>query len=452
MKWKERGLAVLLGGFITLLVLEMTLRLVGWGAQRLAPSGGRDGSTAYTVMCVGDSFTEGYWALKASETYPAQLERVIGERLGVGKVRVVNRGQSGQNTYQVLRRLDDDFDAVKPDAVVVLAGGANEWDLFSYHRYCEGDSWSSRVKDAIYRLRIFKLVKLLASDVAARREAPPASYDKSIFGLSYYSLRALHPLRQSSAESQEDYDRGLAYWNDAYQIRAADLGDAEACFRSVLKRDPQSMGAWLAIGWVGFLRHDMDATSRCFLEAYKANARRYPRRSARLATIRLMKTFQLCVSLNARLHPCLCAGLEALAQSDPDAKKDYESFVRATGKSDVYPSRATGNWIRSDLAKIIQKGKDRGAVVLLLNYPRYDPSSVPAWEETLGGVARDNGAAFVDERAVFDPMADRLSYFADDHSHPNAAGNQIMAEAVMNVLLPLMGEKGGGPKPSAAPR
>lgn len=452
MKWRERALAIALGLFVTVVALEGLLRVVGWGAQRLAPSGTRDASAIYTIMCVGDSFTEGYWALQSSETYPALLEKVFAERLGPGKVRVVNRGQSGQNTYQVLNRLDDDLDAVKPDAVVVLAGGANEWDLFSYHRYCEGDSWASALKDSLYRLRVFKLVKLLARDVASRSQtAQPL--DRGIFGTPYYTLRSLRALRQTTEKGQQAYSGGMAYWDEASSIRIADLAPAEARFREVLEHDPDSVGAWINIGWLNAVKGDADGGISAFIAAYEANGRKPAGRASRLVSIKIMKTLQLCVACFPAWRSRLEAQLSTRMEAHPETRKDFETFLRTAAGGGEAVQAGTGEWIRSDLAKMVRKCQERGAVVVLENYPRYEPSMAPAWEPTLAGVARDSGALFVDQRQVFDPLPERTRYFADDQSHPNLAGNRVMAENVMKVLLgSLPAGLAPSPGPSASPR
>lgn len=452
MKWRERVFAVLVGVVATLLILEGGLRVVGWVAWMHGPSGTRDASARYTVLCVGDSFTAGYWRAFAETTYPAQLERLLEKRLGRGSVRVFNRGRSGQNTYQVLQRLQGDLDDVKPDVVVLLAGFMNECDLFSYYRYCQGDSWMSTLRDSMYRLRVFKLVKLLAHDVE-ERGATLSTLDTTFFTGSLYAMCDLRTLQQASAEAQEHYDDGLAYWDDAGKIRAGDLASAEACFQEVLKHDGQSMGAWLALAWINHVRNDTSATARCCLEAYRVNARRFPRRSARIVNIRIMKTFQLLTMADQNLYLQLRDGLEALGQSCSEAKRDCETFVRAFENLDGAHGSLVGDWIRSDLGKMIRMVSDRGTPVVLLNYPRYNPQRAPSWDATLQAVALQSGALFIDERAVFDALPNRTSYFAEDCSHPNAAGNHIVAETVMNVILPLLERNSTGKATaSATPR
>ena len=77
---------------------------------------------ATTVVCLGDSLTEGY-GVQPEQSYPAQLqERLIA--LGREGVRVVNAGISGSTSASGLSRLRWQLRA-EPD-IVILGLGAND--------------------------------------------------------------------------------------------------------------------------------------------------------------------------------------------------------------------------------------------------------------------------------------------------------------------------------------
>jgi lysophospholipase L1-like esterase len=71
--------------------------------------------TGTTIVCFGDSLTEGVGA-EAGESYPDQLERRIGRP-------VVNAGVSGDTTGSALARLDSDVLARDPRIVLITLGG-----------------------------------------------------------------------------------------------------------------------------------------------------------------------------------------------------------------------------------------------------------------------------------------------------------------------------------------
>lgn len=436
-KWRERGVALFVGLLATLLLLEGGLRAVGWVTGRVTRSEvpGRAAGT-YTILCLGDSFTEGYWALKPYESYPAQLEQVFASALGTDKVRVVNRGQSGQNTYQLLSRLDADLAEVQPDAVVVLAGGANQWDLFNYYRYCDGNSLSSRLKDSLYRVRVFRLIKLLGRDLGIG--GPPSrQMDNAIFTVPGYSVKYLHTMRQTTLEGQRSYDRGVAFWSPSGQIRRRDVPQAESCFRDALKCDPGSLGAWVNLGWLREVQGDAEGAVSCFLKVYEINARALPSLAARQASTQIVACLRGSLLAHPEWRDMFLDRFRALAPSCPEARQDCESLSKSIGSSAEFEEKVRA-WILSDIVKIIERCQEKGAVVVLQDYPRYAPDSSWAWESILPALAEENGALFVYQCKAFDALPNRERYFADDRSHPNVDGNHFMAETIYRCLAPLV--------------
>jgi lysophospholipase L1-like esterase len=72
-------------------------------------------SSGETVICFGDSLTEGVGA-GSGEDYPSALSRLIG-------FPVVNAGRRGDTTGQALARLGDTVSRRNPRLVIVLLGG-----------------------------------------------------------------------------------------------------------------------------------------------------------------------------------------------------------------------------------------------------------------------------------------------------------------------------------------
>jgi acyl-CoA thioesterase-1 len=75
-----------------------------------------------TVLCLGDSLTEGY-GLEADQAYPAVLEQRL-HAAGYARVRVINAGISGSTSASAVRRLEWQLRA-NPD-VLILELGAND--------------------------------------------------------------------------------------------------------------------------------------------------------------------------------------------------------------------------------------------------------------------------------------------------------------------------------------
>jgi lysophospholipase L1-like esterase len=78
------------------------------------------------VLCIGDSFTHGVSASDAQHSYPAQLEQVLRERHGLD-LAVNNAGIPGQNSRDVIARLDAWLERCHPSIVCVLIGANDSW-------------------------------------------------------------------------------------------------------------------------------------------------------------------------------------------------------------------------------------------------------------------------------------------------------------------------------------
>ena len=162
---KRRIGALLFGLIAALLLVEIALRIIGMihfkdATARKSEVRGSD----YKILCLGDSFTFGIGASEG-ENYPRQLERLLNSKIKNRRFTVVNRGIGGHNTSQILNDFPAWEDEIKPDLVVVMAGGANTWNYWGYRSYKSGSSVLSRMHDQLYRIRIFKLIKLLQNKI-----------------------------------------------------------------------------------------------------------------------------------------------------------------------------------------------------------------------------------------------------------------------------------------------
>jgi lysophospholipase L1-like esterase len=75
-----------------------------------------------TVVAFGSSSTEGVGASNTRATYPARLEAELKQHFPGIPVRVVNRGVSGEDVSEMLKRFDRDIMKVKPDLVIWQLG------------------------------------------------------------------------------------------------------------------------------------------------------------------------------------------------------------------------------------------------------------------------------------------------------------------------------------------
>lgn len=76
----------------------------------------------YRIVTLGDSGTFG-WSVKDEECYPRRLEAILNEKLGPGRVEVINGGVPGFTSLQGARWFEKHLLNYRPDIVTVAFGG-----------------------------------------------------------------------------------------------------------------------------------------------------------------------------------------------------------------------------------------------------------------------------------------------------------------------------------------
>ncbi len=127
-----------IGAVTALLILEMGLRLGGFIHQEILGRHGRalahKQGNPYVVLCLGNSYTEGYGA-PSGMSYPVQLQRLFDERIRSVGVAVINEGQGNQNTAELLSDLKVNIERHHPKLIVLQTGQPNEWNYLKYGDY-----------------------------------------------------------------------------------------------------------------------------------------------------------------------------------------------------------------------------------------------------------------------------------------------------------------------------
>ncbi|MFA5374015.1 MAG: tetratricopeptide repeat protein, partial [Candidatus Omnitrophota bacterium] len=225
-----RILAIASGLFLFLILLELGLRLAGFGFlslqerrnRLLARQKGR-----YTIMCVGESTT----AVGGAYSYPSQLQEILNQRrIGV-RFSVINKGVPGIHTSEILNRFGSDLDAYHPDMVISMMGSGDSGPHMPYEVV---------VPKAMNFFRSFKVYKLalsLGSRIAkGLKAAIPGKPGKN-------TAQQAAPGKADRRKSGTYPGRGWAY------ERQGRYPDAEAAFKEAIEADPGNALAYLQLGW-----------------------------------------------------------------------------------------------------------------------------------------------------------------------------------------------------------
>jgi tetratricopeptide (TPR) repeat protein len=166
---KNKLLVIVAGIVVSLVFLECVLRIVGFLNVKRSdiPKQHHD---SYVIVSIGDSYTVGSGA-PFDKSYPRQLEAMLNAKAKTKRFHVINRGIGSYNTTQILNEFRNILSKdIKPDLVVVLCGGANYWNYWGFHNTLKEGGFTAKIADYMYRVRIFKLAKLLFLKIKEKNE------------------------------------------------------------------------------------------------------------------------------------------------------------------------------------------------------------------------------------------------------------------------------------------
>lgn len=159
---KQRFAAFCIGCVTVVVLTEIFLRVLGAAYSYGIYNDKRADSDKYVILCVGDSYVYGSGAAPG-KSFPAQLEGLLNSNNTGNKADfvVINRGVPAQNTSELINQLQDNIDALRPDLILLLSGGANYWNYFGYVEPQERGDILHALRNYSRRIRIYKLTKLL---------------------------------------------------------------------------------------------------------------------------------------------------------------------------------------------------------------------------------------------------------------------------------------------------
>lgn len=118
-----RFLLILAGIFLSLIIVEMGMRVTGYFYNAVKESRNREAikkKSDFTVLCIGESTTAG--VRMRDESYPAFLEKILNENMPDTVFSVINKGITAGDSTMLLSHLQENIDKYSPDAVAAMMG------------------------------------------------------------------------------------------------------------------------------------------------------------------------------------------------------------------------------------------------------------------------------------------------------------------------------------------
>lgn len=405
------ALATLAGLLFVFLALEGSLRLTGWLARQRNLSRPMS-DRRYTVLCVGDSFTWGIGA-PADKSWPAQMQALLDAHYP-GQYAVLNRGMAGANSTQALEPLQEQIDALRPNLILACTGSSNVC-ANQYGAPHASKSSSSAFSDALFRLRVYKLVRWLATLPSVQ----DARYDllwwyRSLGGRTLpSSQRCLAEATEALYSSREREALYLARRGLRLGGNEVALHLAEAAALGQLR---DRTNAWLA---------------------YQAGHQEKTVSSSDDPTVGALEDRVRFGQIDGILEHRGHENFDTRLACDMAFK---HLLAMRTGRAYGYFNEKTREWVRRDLLAMNQVCRRNDIPLIFFNYPCNEVSM------TLEEVARSCKRECVDIEACFRSLPNCHTYFVSD-AHCNAQGYAVMARRLETTVLQALPPSPSAPRP-----
>ncbi|MFH1208617.1 MAG: GDSL-type esterase/lipase family protein [Candidatus Omnitrophota bacterium] len=420
---KQKITALILGILVSLVVLEVSLRVIGivYSHQARDARAFKKEPGTFVILCFGDSFTEGMGAPRG-RGYPAQLAELFQKKYPGKKVRVVNKGIGGYNTAMILERFDESINEVNPDVITILAGGANRWNAYGYGDYLNRNGWVNRLNNWLYKIKIFKLARLFMFDLQNKKEHLLDSY-------VFPTPPAMSP------DAEEWRKRGGAC------ERAGKYDEAISWYEKIVEKYPSALGGYEFLRNVYFKTGNREGERRMLRKLIELDPKRP----------QLFFEYIAMFLIDPAYNKEDFQFMQGYANAMPVVR---DALKRVTEMPKYY--REMKGWINHDIEEMIRRAHRRGIKVILQTYPYYDKGdeyeSLSFINQALRGASKKKAVLFIDNEWLFDQFflkgANRDDYFESAKAHCNEKGYGVMAK---NIYCGIIASNGLGILPAVEP-
>lgn len=449
--FKQKIVLVLFGVFLSLIMLEIGMRLGGFvflsmQDKRSVSSIKEKGE--YRILCLGESTT----IFGGRISYPYQLEEILNQsNIGI-KFKVINKGTPGIDTSYIASQLEHNLKRYKPDMVIAMMGINDAQNLVIF----EQEVFSKILK----HFRVYKLIRNIWPNILAKKKdmhkyeefqietSPKKAIKVNLEGaVNYFELGLLY-------RDKADFNKAEEFFKKAMELNQLDdisyfevgrfyrdrglLAESEEAFKKALELNPQNDFAYLGLGW-------LYSDGKRYLEAegnFKKAAELNPKNKE--AQIEL----GWCYRTQGKLSQAEGAFKKAIELNSTDDKlysglavcyneqKKYDLAQKYFKIADGIRSKYYCPFTYSNYHKIKKVLDKSGIKLVCVQYPM---RSVEPLKRIFEG---QQDVLFVDNEKIFKDALKQSSYkeyfvdaIAGDFGHCTYKGNELLAGNIANVIL-----------------
>lgn len=467
--FKQKIALIILGIFLSVLMLEAGLRLAGrmylvWQDYQNSRALKKEDKGEYRILCLGESTT----AFGGESSYPQQLERILDEKIKDRKFVVINKGIPAIDTTVILSELEHNLNQYSPRMVITMMGINDGTDSYPLKA-----GVIPEIKSFIKSLRVYKAAKLLWGRIHSAQELKKAYFESGKYHLErrhYYEAEQLfRKAMQIKPIDPADYVwLGKCYYKQGLKAKAEEMFRSTRGLNFLSAQDYIEAGRWY------FDMGKVSSAEEMFKQAIAfkpddyvsyVEAAQFYHDAGFFPQAREMyrKALELAGPDNKDSWPYSAFGWHYFERNkfseaeymfkkalemnskDPGAYRDLAFVKQAQGqhqeaKKYFDQADACDGWDKSITARNYNRLKDivlrRGIKLVCVQYPTRPPQDLKVMFNSLEGIT------FVDNERIFkDALAGGRfeDYFVDkfawDFGHCTPKGNSLLANNIAQVII-----------------
>ncbi len=403
LSFKQKLVLIIFGLFLTLIIIEIGLRIGGYiilslREQKNKVSSCKD-NNEYRIMCLGESTTAG----GGNNSWPRQLDKILkGQKIGVD-FKVINKGRERINSNVILAELSKNLDNYNPDIVIAMMGVNDSFDTKPYE-----ESLAVKTDSFTKGLRVYMVEKLLLMHIKNKFREIQSDNSKGENGLSLsekpMQLNELrdrdreNELRKNIEISNKYVESGVVYLSQRRYEKA------EEVFKKAIELDSKNIRAYV----------QLSIYYRC------------------------QKKFKEIISLSGKIREQgikndILYSIMADSYLEQGKTEEAEEYFRKANELRLqyfYPAT------RHNYKKLKEIVTQRGIKLVCIQYPM---RSIKPLKKIFDSI---EGLILVDNEQIFKNAVKQTKYedyftdnFGGDFGHCTRKGNSLLAENVATAIL-----------------
>jgi tetratricopeptide (TPR) repeat protein len=432
---KQKILLIFLGIFLTLVLIELSLRVGGYVMLEMQRTGNVvESDDEYVILCLGESTTAELF--NNQSTWPRELNIIL-NNTSEKKIKVINEGISGTISTEILSKLNENIKRYNPNVIIIMMGVNDAWIRNNYNQ--------SLKNKIFHNIRVFNLLFLIYDNINYKID----EIKKPTSELQYLRLGWEYEEQEKFKEAEKMFKKvieinrnnEIAYMGLGWSYRNQHkVEEAEKAFKRSLNLNLNNSGVYEGLAWVykekgKFKKSEIMLKKAIGLEpnnsmTYVELSILYKNQSRFNESIENLKKAIIINPANERSYKTLIDIYRILNKTE-EADKIHKKILEI--RLNYYNPILVENY-----QKIYKISKDNNIKLVVMQYPLRDIQEFKNFftEE------QQKDIIFVENRDNFEKALENASYedlfidrFAGDFGHCTVRGNKLIAENVADAIV-----------------